>query len=123
MSVATKVGIEINATTLVIVRIDTYGDFQSRSSQMVGVVASINPTCTRYYSHVIEQRGHNDLIAGLKSYMQVLNSVWLLLESWGSTPFCAGDSRDNRQLMNLRADTIIYHTVAHQGIVLEFLVT
>ena len=39
-----------------IVGIDTYRDSQSRSSQMIGFVASINPTCTRYYSRVIEQR-------------------------------------------------------------------
>jgi aubergine-like protein len=53
-----------------IVGIDTYRDSQSRSSQMVGFVASINPTCTRYYSRVIEQRSSNDLITGLKSCMQ-----------------------------------------------------
>jgi hypothetical protein len=53
-----------------VVGIDTYRDSQSRSSQMVGFVASINPTCTRYYSRVIEQRGQNDLISGLKSCMQ-----------------------------------------------------
>jgi aubergine-like protein len=53
-----------------VVGIDTYRDSQSRSSQMVGFVASINPTCTRYYSRVIEQRDQNDLISGLKSCMQ-----------------------------------------------------
>jgi aubergine-like protein len=83
MSVATKVGIQINAKlggeiwsvqipskTIMVVGIDTYRDSQSRSSQMVGFVASINPTCTRYYSRVIEQRSDNDLISGLKSCMQ-----------------------------------------------------
>jgi len=83
MSVATKVGIQINAKlggeiwavqipakTLMVVGIDTYRDSQSRSSQMIGFVASINPTCTRYYSRVIEQRSQNDIISGLKSCMQ-----------------------------------------------------
>ncbi|CAF1131387.1 unnamed protein product [Adineta steineri] len=83
MSVATKVGIQINAKlggeiwavqipskTLMIIGIDTYRDSQSRSSQMVGFVASINPTCTRYYSRVIEQRSNKDLVTGLKSCMQ-----------------------------------------------------
>lgn len=108
MSVATKVGIQINAKlggeiwsvqipvrhftlflllinmriktdrslcsfqskTLMIVGIDTYRDSQNRSAQMVGFVASINPTCTRYYSRVIEQRTHHDLISGLKQSMQ-----------------------------------------------------
>jgi hypothetical protein len=53
-----------------VVGIDTYRDSQSHSAQMVGFVASINPTCTRYYSRVIEQRSHNDLITGLISCMQ-----------------------------------------------------
>lgn len=53
-----------------VIGIDTYRDSQSRSSQMVGFVASINSTCTRYYSRVIEQRGQKDLISGLKSCMQ-----------------------------------------------------
>jgi hypothetical protein len=53
-----------------VVGIDTYRDSQSRSSQMVGFVASINPTCTRYYSRVVEQRSSTDLISGLKSCMQ-----------------------------------------------------
>ncbi|CAF4516839.1 unnamed protein product [Rotaria socialis] len=83
MSVATKVGIEINAKlggeiwavqipskTLMFIGIDTNRDSQSRSSQMVGFVASINPTCTRYYPRVIEQRSTNDFISGLKSCMQ-----------------------------------------------------
>jgi len=83
MSVATKVGIQINAKlggeiwavpipskTIMVIGIDTYRDSQSRSSQMVGFVASINSTCTRYYSRVIEQRGQKDLISGLKSCMQ-----------------------------------------------------
>jgi aubergine-like protein len=60
-----------------IVGIDTYRDSQSRSSQMVGFVASMNPTCTRYYSRVIEQRSSNDLILGLKSCMQ--GKVWIYL--------------------------------------------
>ncbi|CAF2255875.1 unnamed protein product [Rotaria magnacalcarata] len=79
MSVATKFGIEINAKlvgeiwaskTLMRIGIDTYRDSQSRSSQMVGFVASINPTCTRYYPRVIEQRSTKDFISGLKSCMQ-----------------------------------------------------
>ena len=53
-----------------IIGIDTYRDSQTRSSQMVGFVASINPSCTRYYSRVIEQRSQTELIAGLKSTMQ-----------------------------------------------------
>jgi hypothetical protein len=53
-----------------VVGIDTYRDSQSRSSQMVGFVASINPSCTRYYSRVIEERNHKDLILGLKTCMQ-----------------------------------------------------
>ena len=53
-----------------VVGIDTYRDSQSRSSQMIGFVASINSTCTRYYSRVFEQRNNNDLIEGLKSSMQ-----------------------------------------------------
>jgi hypothetical protein len=53
-----------------IIGIDTYRDSQSRSSQMVGFVASINPTCTRYYSQVIEQRSPSELIAGLKTAMK-----------------------------------------------------
>ena len=53
-----------------VVGIDTYRDSQTRSAQMVGFVASINPTCTRYYSRVIEQRSYQDLISGLKSCMQ-----------------------------------------------------
>lgn len=53
-----------------IVGIDTYRDSQNRSAQMIGFVASINPTCTRYYSRVIEQRTHHDLISGLKQSMQ-----------------------------------------------------
>ncbi|CAM4833083.1 unnamed protein product [Rotaria magnacalcarata] len=79
LSVATKFGIEINAKlggeiwaskTLMRIGIDTYRDSQSRSSQMVGFVASINPTCTRYYPRVIEQRSTKDFISGLKSCMQ-----------------------------------------------------
>ena len=53
-----------------IIGIDTYRDSQSRSSHMVGFVASINATCTRYYSRVIEQRSQQDLISGLKRSMQ-----------------------------------------------------
>jgi hypothetical protein len=53
-----------------IVGIDTYRGSQSRSSQMVDFVASINPTYTRYYSDVIEQCGHYDITVGLKSCMQ-----------------------------------------------------
>jgi hypothetical protein len=53
-----------------IVGIDTYRDSQSRSSQMVGFVASMNPICTRYYSYVIKQRNNKDLISGLKIYIQ-----------------------------------------------------
>jgi len=53
-----------------VVGIDTYRDSQSHSSQMVGFVASINPSCTRYYSRVIEERNHKDLISGLKICMQ-----------------------------------------------------
>lgn len=53
-----------------VIGIDTYRDCQSRSSQMIGFVASINPTCTRYYSRVIEQKNNKDLITGLKSCMQ-----------------------------------------------------
>lgn len=37
---------------------------------MVGFVASINSIRARYYSHVIEQRTHHDLISGLKQSMQ-----------------------------------------------------
>jgi len=81
--VATKVGIQINAKlggeiwavqiptkTLMVIGIDTYRDSQSRSAQMVGFVASMNPMCTRYYSRVIEQRSSGDLISGLKTCMQ-----------------------------------------------------
>ena len=53
-----------------IIGIDTYRDSQSRSSQMIGFVASINATCTRYYSRVIEQRTQQDLISGLKRSMK-----------------------------------------------------
>jgi len=53
-----------------IVGIDTYRDCQSRSSQIVGFVASMNPICTRYYSRVIEQQNNTDLISGLKTCMQ-----------------------------------------------------
>jgi hypothetical protein len=64
-----------------IVGIDSYRDSQSRSSQMVGFVASMNPMCTRYYSRVIEQRNYKDLISGLKTCMQgkidfLLYSIW-----------------------------------------------
>ncbi|CAF4530190.1 unnamed protein product, partial [Rotaria magnacalcarata] len=97
MSVATKVGIQINAKlggeiwavqipskTLMVIGIDIYRDSQSRSSQMIGFVASINPTCTRYYSHVIEQRNNNDMIKGLKSCMQ--NALQKYHEVNGSLP-------------------------------------
>ena len=60
----------LQSKTLMVIGIDTYRDCQSRSSQMIGFVASINPTCTRYYSHVFEQRTNKDLIIGLKSCMQ-----------------------------------------------------
>ncbi|CAF3532884.1 unnamed protein product [Rotaria socialis] len=97
MSVATKVGIQINAKlggeiwavqipskTLMVIGIDIYRDSQSRSSQMIGFVASINPTCTRYYSHVIEQRSNKDMIIGLKSCMQ--NALQKYHEVNGSLP-------------------------------------
>ena len=53
-----------------VIGIDTYRDSRSRSSQMIGFVASINPTCTRYYSRVIEQRSNSELVSGLKSCMK-----------------------------------------------------
>ena len=63
-----------------IVGIDTYCDSQNRSAQMVGFVASINATCTRYYPRVIEQRTHHDLISGLKQLMQG-NSLFFCLSN------------------------------------------
>jgi hypothetical protein len=50
-----------------IVGIDTYRDSQSRSSQMIGFVASMNPMCTYYYLRVIEERSNKDLISGLEN--------------------------------------------------------
>lgn len=63
-----------------IVGIDTYRDSQNRSTQMVGFIASINTTCTRYYSRVIEQRTHHDLMSGLKQSIQG-NSVFFCLSN------------------------------------------
>lgn len=53
-----------------VIGINTYRDSQSRSSQIIAFVASINPTCTRYYSRSFQQQNHNDLIQGLKLSMQ-----------------------------------------------------
>ena len=49
-----------------IIGIDIDIDHQLDSSNIIGFVASINPTCTRYYSSIIYSKSHSDYILGLQ---------------------------------------------------------
>ncbi|CAF1379493.1 unnamed protein product, partial [Didymodactylos carnosus] len=76
MSVATKIGIQMNAKlggeiwavqipsrTLMLIGMDAY--HKRGQPSVAGFVASINPSCTRFYSRVIYQRTNQELVDGL----------------------------------------------------------
>ncbi|CAF0863904.1 unnamed protein product, partial [Didymodactylos carnosus] len=78
MSVATKIGIQLNAKlggeiwgvnipskTLMIIGIDSYHDSRHKDVSVGAFVASVNPSCTRYYSQIIYQRTTQELMDGL----------------------------------------------------------
>ncbi|CAF1184445.1 unnamed protein product [Adineta steineri] len=78
MSVATKIGIQINAKlggevwgvqiptkTLMVIGMDSYHDSKRRGASVGAFVASTNPSLTKFYSRVIYQRTAQELMDGL----------------------------------------------------------
>ncbi|CAF1117009.1 unnamed protein product, partial [Didymodactylos carnosus] len=89
MSVATKIGIQINAKlggeiwsvtipskTMIIIGLDTYKDSKQRNSRVSAFVASTNPTCTRFYSRIIYENTPEQLFNGIVECMHVTNQNW-----------------------------------------------
>ncbi|CAF3792734.1 unnamed protein product [Rotaria magnacalcarata] len=83
MSVATKIGIQINAKlggevwgvqiptkTLMVIGMDSYHDSKRRGASVGAFVASTNPTLTKFYSRVIYQRTAQELMDGLAVCMK-----------------------------------------------------
>jgi len=83
MSVATKIGIQINAKlggeiwsvtistkTLMVIGMDSYHDSKRRGASVGAFVASTNPTQTRFYSRIIYQRTVQELMDGLAICMK-----------------------------------------------------
>ncbi|CAF3978213.1 unnamed protein product [Rotaria sp. Silwood2] len=83
MSVATKIGIQINAKlggevwgvqiptkTLMVIGMDSYHDSKRRGASVGAFVASTNPTLTKFYSRVIYQRTAQELMDGLAGCMK-----------------------------------------------------
>lgn len=82
-SVATKIMIQLNCKLggepwvvdiplkkLMVVGFDTYHDSSSKGRSVGGVIASLNPALTRYYSHCTFQHNHEELMNGLKVSMR-----------------------------------------------------
>ncbi|CAF1161007.1 unnamed protein product [Adineta ricciae] len=82
MSVATKIGIQINAKlggeiwgvhiptkTLMVIGMDSYHDSKRRGASVGAFVASTNPSLTKFYSRVVYQRTAQELIDGLTRCM------------------------------------------------------
>ncbi|CAF0742824.1 unnamed protein product [Didymodactylos carnosus] len=83
MSVATKIGIQLNAKlggeiwgvaiptkTLMVIGMDSYHDSKRKGASVGAFVASINPSCTRFYSRIIYQRTAQELMDGLQQCMK-----------------------------------------------------
>ena len=51
---------------LMVCGVDTYHEGANKSNSVVGFVASVNETCTRWYSRVAVQQRGEELINGLK---------------------------------------------------------
>ncbi|CAF1424094.1 unnamed protein product [Rotaria magnacalcarata] len=83
MSVATKIGIQLNAKlggeiwgvtipskTLMVIGMDSYHDSKRKGASVGAFVASTNVTCTRFYSRVIYNRTAQELMDGLQQCMR-----------------------------------------------------
>jgi len=79
---------------LMVVGIDTYHDTLRRGRSVAGFVASLNNTCTRYYTCARFQQPGEELHNCLQTFMTSnVDSLLLLLLRWPSIPDCPGQSR------------------------------
>ena len=92
MSVATKIALQMNMklggeawstdiplTGLMICGIDTYHDSQVRGRSVGAFVASLNKSCTHYFSKTLFQTGRQELLDGLTSCFT--GKLWCMMYS------------------------------------------
>ena len=108
MSIATKIGIQLNCKmggevlsleiplkNLMVVGIDCYNDSSKKGRSVIAFIASVNQTVTHYYSRCTFQSNMEELMNALKVCMQgrvfaktwLWSSFWQIFSFWFATKF------------------------------------